>query len=1242
MSLNRPKMRVNAPRIDTEIVDSLVRDCGVSRTTAEILYSRGLKNRDSVERFMTASLERDWLDPHLIPGMTQAAERVVRAINDKERICVFGDYDVDGMSATALLVRGLARLGVIASPILPHRLEEGYGLSETSIVRIMQLEPDLVITVDSGISSREQVAQLKAHGIDVVVTDHHEPGDCVPQDIPVANPKLDACYGLRVEEGGCGCDLSGAGVALKLLQIVGERFDQPDLWLEFVDLAALGTVADVMPLLGENRALVSAGVDKMRTDPLLGIAELAKVVRIDKQNLSAERISFSLAPRLNAAGRMGTPLDALNLLLTDSVAEAVHYSEILDQRNRDRQEIETELMQQVLARIDETYKGERGIVLAGDSWHDGVKGIVASRVAERYGVPTILCSTEKGIAIGSGRSVGNVDLFVGLEAASQYLIRWGGHCAAAGLSLEVENLDAFRTAFLAYLDTLPEEQFYGDRTADAVVSLDQITLQLADEINRLEPFGGSNARPLLLAPGVLVTDTNCVGKDGIHLKFVAVQGDARVPAIQFRSPEIGTRLNRFEIADMAFSLEVEQWQGVRRPNVIVSQLDFLDEPDSDDPDKSAFISDLFEHADQTLTNRDYDGILDVPSFFTKLTGVTFEGRQEILAQLHVDDPLELRRDNRNAYDSNACAVYSVRHNEQLGFLNRDLAAVLAPALDEKNHYLIEIGSITGGQDGKSYGLNVILHRADALEAGRHHVSYRVNQRTKLEGYAGKELEQALIRHFIGTNELHDAQQHSLDALEEGRNTLTVMATGRGKSLIFYLHAAKLAILQKKASIFVYPLRALVTDQAYHLESMFADIGLSVAVVTGESSQTARAENFEALRTGQLDVVLTTPEFLHFHADKFAASNRIGFMVVDEAHHIGQARAGSRPAYRSMRTTLDTLGNPTTLAVTATADDETADAICESLDIHHRILDRSVRDNLHLADNRNTAQKDSYVLDLARRGEKMVIYVNSRNESVAIARTLRKSIPELAWKCAFYNGGLAQGSRHEIERRFRDGRIQVVVATSAFGEGVNIPDVRHVVLYHMPFSAVEFNQMAGRSGRDNRQATVHLIFGEKDARINEHILASLAPPREVCVAMYQVLRGAAHTDGQRFQVTNDEIAHRATQHLRKEGKLPMRLTDKTASVVLGVFRELGFLSTEGRSSARRIILAPSPDKVDLDSSVRYAEGREEIDDFDDFKQWVLTATSEQLRDRFNKPILPAQQEADSSISIGKVAAEEVVA
>lgn len=1217
-------MSVQAPTIDESLVLTLVEELGLSPVLARVLVVRGITSPARAQKFLNPNLSTDWLDPLLIAGMEAVVKRVVSAVENNQRIVVFGDYDLDGISASALLARGLRQLGARADVVLPSRLEDGYGLSATSIGYIMAFQPELVVTVDTGISSAPEVAELVALGVDVAITDHHEPGDLIPVGVPVANPKLDSNYGVPVSEGGCGCDLAGAGVALKLLQAVGARLGSADVWLDYIDIATLGTVADVMPLLGENRALVKAGIEKCNTNPHVGIEALAMQAGLSRGSISSERVSFSLAPRLNAAGRVATPVDALNLLMTDDYTEATRYADILAERNTQRQETESELHQAVLAQIDATYNGERAIVLAGEGWHDGVKGIVASRVAERYGVPSILCSIENGVAVGSGRSVGSVDLFSALEACSAHLVRWGGHFAAAGLAVEMSKFDAFRQDFLAYLNALPAEQFVTTKTADVLLHLDEVSVDLAEQLRLLEPFGSQNPKPLFLSRGITIKNQNCVGRNGQHLKFQAYEHGVTQQAIYFRCPDIESRLLANETADMAFQLEYDEYQGRKRANILVQDLNVLQPPDLVIEGRSAFIAELFERAEETVARKEYDGILDAPSFNTKLAGVTFEGRQELIANLQPDDQLELRRDPNNAYDSCACAVWSTRLNKQLGFLNKNLAAVIAPAIDEGKRYTIELSGVTGGVDGQSYGVNVMLSRTDILFAAEDHATYRMRKRAELEQKGVEELEEELVRHFIGDYALHAAQADSLAALEAKINTLTVMATGRGKSLIFHLHAAKMALIHKKASVFVYPLRALVTDQAYHLERTFSEIGLSIAVVTGESSETARAESFEALRSGQLDVVLTTPEFLHFHANRFAEADRVGFVVVDEAHHIGQARAGNRPAYAQLHKAMEKLGHPVTLAVTATASDEVADRICESLFINNRVLDPSERHNLIIQDQRNSGRKEQYITDIARQGDKVVIYVNSRKESVDLARNLRKSIPEIAWKTAFYNGGLAQPSRQEIERRFRTGDIKVVVATSAFGEGVNIPDVRHVVLYHLPFSDVEFNQMAGRGGRDGAPANVHLLFGEKDAQINENILQGLAAPRESMVAIFQVLRNISHDEGESFTITNEVLAERANELARRSNTFKMRLNERAVSVALGVFRELGFIATEGNSSARRISMLPTTDKVELNASVRYAEGLEEIADFASFKSWVLDADPQDLLDRFNKPILPSKQ------------------
>jgi single-stranded-DNA-specific exonuclease len=419
-------------------------------------------------------------------------------------------------------------------------------------------------------------------------------------------------------------------------------------------------------------------------------------------------------------------------------------------------------------------------------------------------------------------------------------------------------------------------------------------------------------------------------------------------------------------------------------------------------------------------------------------------------------------------------------------------------------------------------------------------------------------------------------------------------------------------------VFVYPLRALVADQAFHLQDAFDSLGLTVRLITGETAPGAREELFAQLADGRVDALMTTPEFLERHAGLFASSGRVGFVVVDEAHHVGLARASHRPAYARLGEALETLGHPLVCAVTATAGDEVAAAIRRTLGIEAVVLDPSRRDNLRVADRRGLADKPGHLAAIASSGEKLIVYVNSREQSVRIAQKIRESSPRLAQRTAFYNGGMARAARHAVERAFREGSISAIVATSAFGEGVDIPDVRHVALFHLPFNRVEFNQMCGRAGRDGEPATVHLLFGERDGRLNEMILSSTAPDLEDLRVLYTVLRGraASSSDGW-IEATNAELAEGV-----KSKRPRSRLTDRGVSTGVGIFREVGLVTGEGAGSYRRLALRPVAERIDMTSSVRYAEGVEETEEFAEFRTWVLGAPAEELQQAFDRPILPA--------------------
>ncbi len=1236
---------------DEVAVSEIARACNLGSLASRVLVSRGITTAAEAQRFLSPSLERDWLDPQGIPGLVSAADAIERAIRNEKRILVFGDFDVDGVTATTISVRGLRALGAIVSGLIPHRYTEGYALSEPAVKRgIEEFNPDLIMTVDCGISCGPEVESILERGIDVVITDHHEPGENVPAGVPVADPKCDPDCPSR--------DLAGAGVALKLICMLGERFGKPEIWRDLTDFAALGTIADLMPLRGENRSLVADGVARISNSPRVSMVALAAVCGVDPAEITSTRLSFSLIPRMNAAGRMGDATVALDLLLCDDIEEAEKFASQLEAVNNERRSVESQLTDQVEEQITRDFAEEDVIVAAGQGWHEGVKGIVASRIARKYKRPTIIFSIDGELAQGSGRTYGDINLFELASSCSDIFEKFGGHAAAIGITLPVDKLPELKTRLCERIAQMEQEEEEHGITVDAIATLDECTVSSFDEVELLQPFGNSNPVPLLALENVFLENRGVVGKQGNHFRFTASDGATQAAGIFFGPENIEELVNCEAACDIMFEASVDEWRGRRNAKLmtkkIIPHIDAqTQEPESGTlPQEHAPIAqrmeELFTLQNEICEVGEYAGITRMARFNTKVVGVTFENRQSALSMLESGVELALVREPENEYDPNAISV-RLLNGTQLGFLNRHLARRIAPVMDEGIEYDAAVSSVTGGpahhehQDlrspgplgvrdpgvvDRSYGVNIVVRRVDLdlQQPVQDEAAARetlVQTRQKWQALPKETLNADIVRTLIGEHQPHDAQQQALDSLAAGNNTLVVMATGRGKSFIFHMHAAREALINDAASVFIYPLRALVADQAFHLQQTFEQFGLSVCVLTGESDEAERTDTFTKLQDGGVDVILTTPEFLSIHAQRFAAAQRVRFVVVDEAHHVGQARAGNRPAYAGLNRTLHELGNPLVLAVTATAGDAEAQVIRETLSIQNTILDPTVRENLHIDDRRDVHNRDAYLAGIVASGAKCVIYVNSRDQSVSLTRMLRHRLPQLAPYIGFYNAGLSKQDRKAIEAAFRCGDLRCIVSTSAFGEGVDIPDIEHVVLYHLPFNDIEFNQMSGRAGRDGRNATIHLLYTYGDARINEKILASGAPPRESLAVLYRVLKQlgaeAAKQGEEGFSCTNAELSDRA-KRLDRHAKLD----ESSVSCGISVFRELGFLETSGRSVARYIRMVENPAHIDLQESVRYREGIEELEDFQAFRKWALGATDVELLERFNRPILPSVQ------------------
>jgi single-stranded-DNA-specific exonuclease len=541
--------------VEKAYIQKLSSSLDISTVISRILIGRGIDSVEAGTQFLSPSLSA-MLDPFMLKGMQAAVDRVMRAMNIGETVCIYGDYDVDGISGTALLVSFLRHIGLPCRYFIPNRFDDGYGLNKESLQLIIASGATLIISVDCGITSITEAAFCRSEGVDLIILDHHTPAASIPDATAVVNPLQPGCpYPFKM--------LAGVGVAFNLLVALRSQMrrdglfaagKEPDL-RDWLDLVALGTIADVVPLIGQNRMYAYFGLQKLENSSKAGITALKKVAGI-KDGVTCGQVGFRLAPRLNAAGRMESAVPGVDLLLNGNLEECDNIANELDAANAERQAIERGILEEAIAIVDGgNYPACKSIVLSSRGWHQGVIGIVASRLVERYHRPTILMAIdEDGNAKGSGRSIPGFHLLEALSACSKHLERFGGHRYAAGVGLKTENIEKFITAFeSAAAEILGDSQLLPTLDIDAEVSPAEINLALAEELCRMEPFGAGNPEPTLMMRAVTVVDRRIVG-DG-HLKLRVSAAGQIFNAIAFRQADSPTD----GLLDLAFFPETNIW-----------------------------------------------------------------------------------------------------------------------------------------------------------------------------------------------------------------------------------------------------------------------------------------------------------------------------------------------------------------------------------------------------------------------------------------------------------------------------------------------------------------------------------------------------------------------------------------------------------------------------------------------------------------------------------------------------------
>jgi single-stranded-DNA-specific exonuclease len=545
-------------RVDALTVERLAQALALHRLTGTVLAARGIETAGEAGVFLAPSLS-DMLDPQLLLGMKGAVTRLLAARRNRETICIYGDYDVDGITGTALLVSFLRQTGFSCRYFIPNRFDDGYGLGREAIQRIIDLGAELIVSVDCGITAVDEALFCAGQGIDLIVVDHHLPKDTLPAAVAVINPVQPGCpYPFK--------PLAGVGVAFNLLVALRMALrdegafrggNEPDL-REWLDLVALGTIADVVPLTGQNRIFAFHGLKQLTNSTKPGIQALKRVAGVTG-GVNCGQVGFRLAPRLNAAGRMESAVPGVDLLLSADQAESQGIAVELDAANTERQAIERRILDEAIQIIETSadHPGCRSIVLASPNWHQGVVGIVASRVVERYHRPTILISLDdEGGAKGSGRSIPGFHLLDAVKTCSAFLESFGGHRYAAGIGMRADAVTAFAAAFEAEAARLlSDDDLVAHLDIDAEALPDDITPELARELKRLEPFGAGNPEPVLLMRALQVMDRRVVG-DG-HLRLRLAGGGRHFDAIAFRlaSRQVPDKV------DIAFFPEMNEWNG---------------------------------------------------------------------------------------------------------------------------------------------------------------------------------------------------------------------------------------------------------------------------------------------------------------------------------------------------------------------------------------------------------------------------------------------------------------------------------------------------------------------------------------------------------------------------------------------------------------------------------------------------------------------------------------------------------
>jgi len=1147
---------------------------GVSAITAQVLINRGLRDPHHAAIFLDPQLDR-LASPLDLPDMAAAIARLRRAIHEHTQILVYGDYDADGVTATALMLRALRPLGARVDAYLPDRRREGYGLNAEAVRALAGRGTGLIVAVDCGVTAAGAADAARAAGCDLIVLDHHEPpgpGMALPYAVAIVDPKR--------ERDGTHTDFCAAGLAFQACRALYAAAGGDTLPEGLMGLAALGTVADAVELSRDNRILVALGLQELGRTALPGLVALTEIAAV-RPPVRVRDLSHGMAPRLNAAGRLAHADEALRLLLTDDTAEARVLAARLDTLNQERRALTDAVLTQAIDEIERAgLDRSPAVVLAREGWHPGVIGIVASQLVERYYRPTVLIALEGGIGKGSGRSIPPLHLVDTLGEAAAHLTAYGGHAMAAGLSIEASAVPAFREAFTrAAAGRLRPDDLQPVREVDAEIRLEAVTFPLASELERLAPFGRGNPEPVFLTRGLRAAGTRLVG-DGAHLRLIVADGARTAEAIAFQHGE-QVELLAFTQApvDLVYAVAADRWRDDGSVQMVVSDLQTPDvDLDRVSADAGAVLERLFERADDYLSAR-LAGVEHVAAFHTKVAGVTFEGRQALLPHVRPGERLQLLRDPRNPHDPHAVKV-AREDGEQLGFLRAGLAARLAPSMDGGARYVATATALTGGGD-RAWGLNIYLERETPwVREG--------TGRTRADG--PQTVTAAFVEQFaagLGRGRaMRRVQGDTLEALQAGGCVVARVGPGRGLLPAVATAAAALLAQAGRPVLVILPRSRDVDAWAELAGPWLREAGIRSYPAHGVLPASAMLRLSGAISREDVDVVFASAAWTARVAPRSGAV----INVLDGLATVADLDEVSRRYGPNVRLLIGPL--PPALA----------EAGQRRLAAGHIVTDRIVRENLRVVDRRGRADEALSVTTGGARVEKTLVFAPGPVEAVAAARGLRTRSPELADRIGYYHAGLPAALRRVLEDLFAAGRLMALVVGSYLVDPAAPIDITRLVAIGPGPDRLLTAEALAVAGLGGRGATIELSYGPSAIAAAQATLDTQFPPRELLVRCYRGLRAAS--GAQPWTWSEEEARERPD----------LGLPPGAFGPAMEILVEAGAISREDTDrGAARYTFATPDGRVDLSASLRYQEGERERAGWADLRTWITGPSARILAD-----------------------------